>query len=1096
MVLNNNEIKKVFNFIIANKNVIISDYSLFTRDTLITLLDIINERRRNDFNLSKKQEAFLIKAFLTGDSFFDDVTPDFILKNNDCINVAIERDINSINYLNNTNITPSLKERIINLALNNKYILKYDSPLFLQRNYNIAFNSIKLDASSADYVYWYAFNDSEKQALVTETIKNGYILTKNSASFLKNNYLIVLNSINKNIKTIIYASENAKHNPEVFKYLLLNHYNKFTNQELEEQALSNFIDSEVLKYVLEKFNILNKNNCIFKDMFDSEEVMDSYINRYALLFSNGLKSIPTIASFKNIFEFTAENEWEKYRQDNPEDYSNIFGKICSELQGSSDFDFVLYNLKFMHKMERALKEKYNELLKNMYEYHKIIHSNNRVNIDIYRDKISELTALYVAISKEEFKKNKQKEYEKFIYSYFVLKSPLAYHKIIMKKQKKAFRDLYFKKDQNITNFLDSLVQKYHNICGENVLWQMINDFLCHDCFDLEYIITMPIGYSIYKRYQEASKLINRLNSNYLKYTDQELNNYLDIIKYDNNFGKYYYAGPTLPEDKIIKMKEYEEKERLFNQIKKDIIFKIKTIVVDNKITNEELNEVQKDFPFTDKYFKFNDLLLKDVFSLKHFINTVTTKRSFINPDSILNDDAYNALTTYVINNNIVWLLMLLKHGYNDELSFYFNIRCFIELANSMNDIVNFNKKLNFDLNKLSNIYLLGDLSECADEKTVAVLGTDIIEKLYREDRYTYNSKYTIVAIALELYSKMVQRNKSTVPLIQGKTDNYEYSMYDMHDPLILLSGINTNCCFKADGVDNDFLHYCALNKNGFIIKITDLYGNFVARASGFRNGNCVYINQLRTIYDKTASSFLFQYDSEVSDVIKTFKKACEDIVNTSQNNKKEKDKIEYVFVTKSYALSHCESNVSDTVQNKIGNYPMLNNSNDWINFVNNTKYLRECDEDKGFTTDYKCFHYPLICMASYKQKRFLNSIIPRDIKHKDVEAVYTRIRNNIIVLDKPNIDIIGKINRIRGTYCYLNKLRYTNIKIPINSLIIVGDNWYLIYADGKIFDYMISVNDEYAFKEYNIVKNVLKEYAINNKEISTTSINKVLSLHS
>ena len=88
---------------------------------------------------------------------------------------------------------------------------------------------------------------------------------------------------------------------------------------------------------------------------------------------------------------------------------------------------------------------------------------------------------------------------------------------------------------------------------------------------------------------------------------------------------------------------------------------------------------------------------------------------------------------------------------------------------------------------------------------------------------------------------MAKRNKSTVPYIKGSTPNYNYSLYDPLDVTLLSCGYDTDACFRVGGIDNDFLHYCALDKNGFVIKITDKSGKFVARAAGFRNGNCIFL---------------------------------------------------------------------------------------------------------------------------------------------------------------------------------------------------------------------------------------------------------------
>ena len=336
-------------------------------------------------------------------------------------------------------------------------------------------------------------------------------------------------------------------------------------------------------------------------------------------------------------------------------------------------------------------------------------------------------------------------------------------------------------------------------------------------------------------------------------------------------------------------------------------------------------------------------------------------------------------------------------------------------------------------------------------------------------------------MAKDLVFEMAKKDKSTVPYVNGKTTNYIYSVYDSQDENILLAGINTDSCFRIDGNDNDFLHYCALNKNGFVLKITDSFGNFIARASGFRNGNGIYFNQLRTIYDEGGYGYKGEYKNELSEIIETFKKACQEIIETSRNNKEEQDKIEFILITKSYALEKIESNVDRSVVNKIGNKPMDTKSDDWKNFVNNTKNLKEIDDtSEPFSTDYG--NYSLICMASNK---LYSPLKPKDIKPKDVEAVYNRPRNKIIITEKINTNIINKINKINAMYSYHNKIKFESISIPSGATIFIGDNWYIIYNNGHIIKSCLLDFDDKAKIEFNATKQTI----INNPSQDIKQIN-------
>ena len=81
-----------------------------------------------------------------------------------------------------------------------------------------------------------------------------------------------------------------------------------------------------------------------------------------------------------------------------------------------------------------------------------------------------------------------------------------------------------------------------------------------------------------------------------------------------------------------------------------------------------------------------------------------------------------------------------------------------------------------------------------------------------------------------------------------------------------------------------------------------------------------------------------------------FKKACEDIIQTSHANSQEKVKIDHVFVTKSYILSEYPCKV-DSEKCVISDYPMDVLSQDWLNFMKMVPDFPE-KEREGFETDY------------------------------------------------------------------------------------------------------------------------------------------------
>ena len=1083
MTFDIDEIKKIFNFILTNKNIILNDNGLFSRDTLIIMNNIIMQKKPNDFVLSKDQEKALIASFLNSFDGFDENTPTLIIDNKDCLDLALNNDIYSINYIHNYN--KEMSQRILKIVHETDYVLSENSPDFLKKDYKIAKRSIKKDVNSANYVSWEKISKNDCDNLIKDVIDANYLITKNSPSFLKNNIDLVLYSLNKDISLLEIIPNKTINHPEVFKYLISVGHD-FNKVELRVKPVSSFTDIETMKYTFNKLGIFE--NGIINSLSKTEK--DKYIYRITELFVKALNTPPTIKSFKTIFEFYAEEKWNDYMKENINDYANIFGKICSELKNIYNYNDI-YKLSFIHNMEKVLGDKYNLLIEAMEEYHRIIHSSKEIdNIDYSRDQISKLSALYIAKSKEKFKKeivdsclNDLKSLSCFIPK---KDNPVINKILINRKYKEELQELYNKKDTNICNFINNIISEYNYIFDKDTLLKIIDGFIKYGYSRIDNSIDIPDKYYNYVKYKEACKLVNRLNNNYINYIDQEVNRYTDIIKYDENNNKYYYDGPIFDQESINEFDNFEQKIIAFEKIKQRFIIKAKELEIDLNITDIDFMTINNNIPFNDDYYEFKQPC--EYFNLKTLLNACL--EHYIEINNILDDEAYNILTKYIINNDLIWLLMILFKTSS------FNIididsKEIIKSFNKMEKIMKFTKLFDYDINKYEDILSLYELSNCADDETLAILGKDIIFKLQNEREYTRENTKTIVQMARDLICGMAKRSEWTVPFIEGKYGNYEYSMYDSLDETLLLAGINTDACFRVDGNDNDFLHYCALDKNGFVIKITDSNGNFIARASGFRNGNCVFINQLRTIYDSGGNGYKGYYENEKNGIIETFYKACNVIVNTSKNNKEEVDKIEYVFVTKSYILEDIKSNVTKAVRDKIGYYPMENESEDWKSFVQDTIGLSDMeDEDDYFVTDYGS--YSLICVSP-KKPGFFGILKPEDIKSKDVPALYNRKRSKIIITDNPDTNIINKMNKINGMDSYFNYSTFESVNIPEKSTIMIGDNWYIIYNNNSIINSRLLIFDKKATIEFNAAKKIIEDNI--NKDLEKSEIHKILDLN-
>ncbi len=963
--------------------------------------------------------------------------------------------------------------------MHNKYVLNSNSASYLKRDCQVAITSIRIDVTSADYVDWEYMNGQEYDDLIQEVIDNDYLLSINSCETLSKNFDVVMHSIKSNMDTIMYADHSLQDNPLIIKYLIKKGYD-YKEYELREMSISVLFDKEIMEYVLNKL-------ISFEDDYFSKEFNEKIVE----LFVKALNAFPKISNYKSRLQYVAERLWEEKREDNINDYANIFGKICTELNKSDNFNFAIGSLPFLSKMQEALEDKFELLIKAMKEYHTIYHSGSKLDdIANSRNQISDLSALYISISKEKYKKKVATDFYDSLKLYFMPKktNPIIQKRVLEYQQKQKFRRLFQKGNQEIYRFIDNIVDEFGKSFNKDLIYNMIESFLVDDCTRLDCFIKAPRGFNNYLRYKEASKLVNRLNSNYIKHTDLEVKNFLDIIQCDNSKKRYYYSGPLFTNKDIDIFNEYIEKQKLFEKIKQRIILKIKELSINDEITREELNDIARDFPFNDDYYEF-DTTIFDEIDVGNFLNACFSDEVYVKNELFLDDKIYSFIEKFLINNNLIWLMLIdyifesdIDKIYYDDLDkiYYDDLdkEVLFNLINNTKEIVRLAAFFNYDLNVYENVMKLSELSECASEESIAILGKNIISELCENRQYTNDNAKEIIEMAKSLVCQMVKRDKSTVPYISGKLGNYKYCMYDSQDVDILLSGINTNSCFRIDGNDHDFLHYCVLDKNGFVIKIVNEYDNFIAKASGFRNGNGVYINQLRTIYDSGGYGYEGNSESEKKAIIETFKKACRDIVEISQNNPFEHDKIDFVLVTSSYALENEESNVSVEVENKIGDTPMDNKSSDWFDFIHNTANLQEIfDGGDVFSTDYG--KYSLICVASSKEIN-INNNTKLPIKRKNVPALYSRKRS-MIVIGNPDENHIDKINRIKGIFCSLNKISYKNVLFPPKSVVIIGDNWYIVYNNKSIIDACVLEFDKNALIEYeNTIKILENKLSLDN----------------
>lgn len=1042
---------------------------------------------------------FALSLVLTTKYVIEIGSLDFLKKNFDVIKQSIKLNPQSFDLVKYRNLNQEQINELIDIIINSKldYVLNSSSPLFLSRNIKICLKSINSNLSSVEHISFNYLKDEDIKSIVDLLIEKKYVLNNKTSDKLKNVIDLCLSSIKIDINSVKYfpeeliywlhhnlddlkikneIDEDKKNIIREIKHYLVEHdyysteeFTKFTSAELNDEV--------VLNHYLKIMGISKES--------PSEE-SKKYYERVKHFISSALNTPLEISNIKKIFQIVSLKKWEEYRRENNDYYTNIFNRICDSLEQKKNFIEAMNELRFLIKVDDVLDEKKYALFNAFIEYHQIFHNphiDNKIELlQSKRDQISEYAALFISKSKEEFISEKVKEYEKIFKIFFIIKidNPVVKKKVVEVKQRDMLRQLYNEKDEDLIKKLEIIKNKYleynfHSSLDKDKLPEILELFISklinNNQTNIDEILSdfKPKRFDEYEIYEKVSKLINRLNNHNISYDGAEVDKYRHLITYDGQ--KYIYNGDKFNGNEIARIMVYKDFKYIYGKIRSEIIKIAKNIDEFDSLTQDDIKIVIDECPFSDEYYTFNS----NVFNRYYMkIFNAYISRFEDNKELILNDIYYQNICKLIVNDGLFQAnLISLLGEYDVKDKHYKEISNYISDENLWDTVENFPNLVNLlstdelTIDNLDNILEFKEMFKYAELGQISLLGKDVIKKIYSNNGFISASQSERIDVACDLVSAMVSRDKSTVPYINGTNGRYKYSMYDSTDTTLLTAGLDTNACFRCCGNDNDFLHYCALDKNGFVIKLTDLEGNFIGRASGFRNGNGIYINQLRTIYDKKSSA----YGSEKDAIIITFEKACSDMVELSQNNPDEENKIDFVVVTKSYTLSDTNSNVNQQTFDTIGFIPMENQSEDWKKFVFSTKNLRESITSGRFTTDFG--GYPLICIKSA-----IGELTPEKIKRGDVEALYSRNRKQITI-DDPSEVIEKQINKVRAIYCHQNNSKFSYLKISQNYKIINGDNWYIILGEEGILDSCYIANDKFAEREFNSIM----EQITNNQQI-------------
>lgn len=305
--------------------------------------------------------------------------------------------------------------------------------------------------------------------------------------------------------------------------------------------------------------------------------------------------------------------------------------------------------------------------------------------------------------------------------------------------------------------------------------------------------------------------------------------------------------------------------------------------------------------------------------------------------------------------------------------------------------------------------------------------------------------------AIALTEKLYRRQTVTIPTFNecvklSDDKSMRVVVGNFTNPCNLTHGERTGACMRIGGVGDTLFNFAINNPNGFHIRFEDPdTGKYISRVTGFRNGNTVFLNELRNSCDPSL------YTDE--QVIEACKIAAEMLIELSKDST---CPIENVVVHRAYATTGMEEkNVQLNVRNIKEGLPAF-----YTDVNSNTIVLATTAKTGKFT---------LVNLDKTK--------VPEYPPAREIPKVY-----------KESTKATGKITRVASIKKLLNGENYEYIS-PIefeNGLIyaIVSEDWY-IYVDelGQIHQDCIDIDPR--------AKEELAEYMIKlETQLATEPIKK------
>lgn len=568
---------------------------------------------------------------------------------------------------------------------------------------------------------------------------------------------------------------------------------------------------------------------------------------------------------------------------------------------------------------------------------------------------------------------------------------------------------------------------------------------------------------------EDKKAIDFYHDSCNKIIDDERNNYVKskVIEYKNDYLENAYEVNQAVEvmlkyldyDTILKLSKKvnsltdKESSLLMNEDLMNRIIKFK---------NKEDRELSKEVK--DNLFIFNRLLnkifLKNQYSsyLEHLFEEFGVKKIYKLPDidkyfllDVVSNLDTNKLHNVLNNDNLYKGLdgLLSKYKFLSFNNNFYEVEIeadtYCDSLTCASIIMNY-ESISRSINSSMNMTTILDIADTYSDISKKY------ELLFEED----NFKYLMVNPSPNkaIYSKNERREKALEYLKEGYQRDTVYvpsfdKDYDIPNdkkinvvignftnPLNLTLGERTGSCARIGGIADSLFDFCQTNEKGFNIVFNSLDGRFVSKVSGFRNGNTVFLNQLR-------ESVIKDYGNE--DLVSAIEKVADDLIKLSKDSP---HPIENIIISDDKVMNNSDYNLSE---------------------VDFGSFFEKLGGDFAIDISKKC----AIILKTINKDNSLREFKPGEENSDRYEVMRDKVRYS-----KNPTQTISRMNALNE---YLNGKRINDINIEYNpyARCFYGEDWYIGVDSednitAKIFD--SSRNKLKAQEEMNSVLEKLIEF--------------------